>query len=150
VLAAVDRADARPVVDGLPSGIDTLVGVSVGGRGLSGGQWQRLAVARGLMRSQPLLIVLDEPTASLDALTEAALFRRYREAAQRLGARNGTIKVLVSHRFSTVHAAHVIVVCDAGRIVETGHHEQLLAANGLYAELYRLQAAGFRESGPRS
>ncbi|HTW97776.1 MAG TPA: ABC transporter ATP-binding protein [Acidimicrobiales bacterium] len=144
VTSAIERADAAGIVEQLPEGIDTLVGSYVGGRGLSGGQWQRLALARGLMRDEPLLVVLDEPTASLDALSEARLFRSYRAAAAGLGRRNGTITLLVSHRFSTVDVADLIVVCDGGTVVEQGTHDELVAAGGLYAELFALQAAGYR------
>ena len=128
-----------------PEGSQTLLGTYVGGRSLSGGEWQRLALARGLMRGQPLLVVLDEPTASLDAPTEAALFERYREAARRLGAANGAVTILVSHRFSTVHMADQIVVLDRGRVLETGTHDELIARAGLYAELFELQAGHYRD-----
>ena len=104
--------------------------------------WKRLALARGLMRDRPLLIVLDEPTASLDAPSEAALFASYREAAGNRAA--GTITVLVSHRFGTVHMADQIIVVDGGRITEFGDHESLIRRGGTYAELFALQAAGYR------
>jgi ATP-binding cassette subfamily B protein len=119
------------------------LGPWVGGRSLSQGQWQRLALARGLMRQAPLLVVLDEPTASLDAPSEAALFTRYAEAARRLGEVAGTITVLVSHRFSSVHMADQIIVLDGGRVAETGDHAALLARPGIYAELFTLQAEGY-------
>ena len=96
------------------------------------------------MRTVPLVVVLDEPTASLDAPTEAAIFTRYREAARRLGQANGAITVLVSHRFSNVHMADQIVVVDNGRVVAAGDHASLLAQPGLYAELFNLQAHGYR------
>lgn len=142
---AIGRAGATGLVERLPEGSQTLLGTYVGGRSLSGGEWQRLALARGLMRGQPLLVVLDEPTASLDAPTEAALFERYREAARRLGAANGAVTILVSHRFSTVHMADQIVVLDRGRVLETGTHDELIARAGLYAELFELQAGHYRD-----
>jgi ATP-binding cassette subfamily B protein len=144
VLQAMDRADARIVLDGLPDGLGTLVGSYIGGRGLSGGQWQRLALARGLMRESPLLVVLDEPTSNLDARAEAALFERYQVAARRLGEQHGAITLLVTHRVATVRSADLIVVLEKGRVVEVGAHEQLLTAGGLYAELFNLQAAAYK------
>lgn len=141
---ALARADASAIEQSLPDGLLTRVGSGyTGGRELSGGQWQRLALARGLMRESPLLVVLDEPTASLDAPTETALFDRYMAAARELGAAHGTITLLVSHRFSTVRGADLIVVLDAGRVVETGTHEQLMTAGGSYAELFQLQASAY-------
>jgi ATP-binding cassette, subfamily B, bacterial len=147
VLGAIRRAGAGDMVqDGADGrtglGLDTLLGPYVGGRALSEGQWQRLALARGLMLDRPLLIVLDEPTASLDAPSEAALFDSYREAA---GSRDaGTITVLVSHRFGTVHMADQIIVVDGGQVTESGDHESLVRDGGTYAELFALQAAGYR------
>jgi ATP-binding cassette subfamily B protein len=94
------------------------------------------------MRDRPLLLVLDEPTAALDATTEHALFERY-AAAARAGRAYGTITVLVTHRFSTVSAADLVVVLENGRVVEIGTHAELLDADGHYAELYRLQARGY-------
>jgi ATP-binding cassette, subfamily B, bacterial len=148
VLSAIGRAGAGDLVeadgDGQSGalGLDTLLGPYIGGRALSGGQWQRLALARGLMRERPLLIVLDEPTASLDAPSETALFASYREAA--LDSPGGTITVLVSHRFGTVHMADQIIVMDRGRVAESGNHQTLIDRDGIYAELFNLQAEGYR------
>ena len=94
------------------------------------------------MRDEPLLMILDEPTAALDAETEHALFERFAEAS-RVAATNGRIVVLISHRFSTVRMADLIVVLDGARVAEVGTHEDLLARNGQYAELYRIQAAAY-------
>jgi ATP-binding cassette subfamily B protein len=142
--AALRRADATAVTDALPDGLDTRLGRSfTGGHELSGGQWQRLALARGMMRDLPLLLILDEPTASLDAITEAALFERYL-AARKLASQSGAITLLVSHRFSTVRMADLIVVLDQGRIAATGNHASLVRAGGLYAELYEMQARAYR------
>src|SRR5262249_2742462 len=117
---------------------------------VSFGQWQKLALARGFMRDEPLLLVLDEPTAALDAETEHALFERYAAAARGNGGSerqrpaNRRIPSLVSHRFSTVRMADLIVVLDGARVVEVGTHEELVAKRGPYAELYGIQAAAYR------
>ncbi|MDX6247612.1 MAG: ATP-binding cassette, subfamily bacterial [Kribbellaceae bacterium] len=143
VAAAVVRAGADDVVDRLEDGLDTQLGSTwPGGAEISFGQWQKLALARGFMRDQPLLLVLDEPTAALDAETEHALFERYAAAAR--DSTDGRITILVSHRFSTVRMADLIVVLDGARLVETGTHDELMALGGQYAELYRIQAAAYR------
>jgi ATP-binding cassette, subfamily B, bacterial len=112
---------------------------------LSFGQWQKLALARGFMRDRPLLLVLDEPTAALDAETEHALFERYAAAARGTGeGDSGRITILVSHRFSTVRMADLIVVLDGARLVEVGTHDELMAKSGQYSELYSIQAAAYR------
>jgi len=114
-----------------------------GGVEVSFGQWQKLALARGFMRDRPVLLVLDEPTAALDAETEHALFERYAAAA--LGEINdGRITILISHRFSTVRMASLIAVMDGARLVEVGTHDELMTRGGQYAELYGIQAAGYR------
>ena len=152
VTTAVARAGAGDVVDGLKEGLETQLGQTwPGGVDVSFGQWQKFALARGFMRDQPLLIVLDEPTAALDAETEHALFERYAAVARNGHSEgntsNGTagrIIILVSHRFSTVRMADVIVVLDGARVVEVGSHQDLLAKGGPYAELYGIQAAAYR------
>ncbi|HLW75914.1 MAG TPA: ABC transporter ATP-binding protein, partial [Bryobacteraceae bacterium] len=142
VVAAVDRAGANDVVEKLASRLDTQLGPTwPGGVDVSFGQWQKLALARGFMRAEPLLLVLDEPTAALDAETEHALFERYAAAAR---GGSTSITILVSHRFSTVRMADVIVVLDGARVVEIGSHEDLVAKGGQYAELYQIQAAAYR------
>ncbi|MEU8566865.1 ABC transporter ATP-binding protein [Streptomyces pathocidini] len=143
---AVTRAGADEVTAVLPRGIDTQLGATwPEGVELSQGQWQRVALARGFMRRSPLLTVLDEPTSAMDAETEHALFERYAEAARASSSSTvGGVTILVSHRFSTVQMADVIVVLDGARLVEHGSHEELVARGGQYAELYGIQAAGYR------
>ncbi|MFZ0386811.1 MAG: ABC transporter ATP-binding protein [Solirubrobacteraceae bacterium] len=141
---ALARSGSGGLEEHLPEGLHTRVGTRfTAGRELSGGEWQRLALARGLMRTAPLLVVLDEPTASVDATTESALFERYAHAARTLGEANGTITLLISHRFSTVRSADLIVFLEHGRVLEVGSHAQLMAAGGTYAELFSLQAAAY-------
>ncbi|MFI7639737.1 ABC transporter ATP-binding protein [Nonomuraea sp. NPDC049400] len=131
--AALRLAGGTELVAGLPSGPATQLGDTFErGVKLSGGQWQKLALARASMRDAPLLLVLDEPTASLDAPAEAATFARYAE-------------VLITHRFPTVRMADVIVVLEAGRIVQHGSHDDLIARPGPYAELYAIQQAAFTD-----
>jgi len=151
VVAAVGRAGADDVVARLAAGLETQLGPTwPQGVEVSFGQWQKLALARGFMRDQPLLLVLDEPTAALDAETEHALFERYAAAARgrgngsREGAGEGRITILVSHRFSTVRMADLIVVLDGSKVVQFGTHEDLVAKGGAYAELYGIQAAAYR------
>jgi ATP-binding cassette subfamily B protein len=144
VRAAVDRAGAGDVVAHLTSGLNTQLGPTwPDGVELSFGQWQKLALARGFMRDQPLLLILDEPTAALDAETEHTLFEHYASAAHG-SAENGHITILVSHRFSTVRMADLIVVLDGARLVEVGTHDELMANGGQYSDLYSIQAAAYR------
>lgn len=146
VTIAVDRAGAEDVVEHLLAGLDTQLGPSwPEGVEVSFGQWQKLSLARGFMRDEPLLLVLDEPTAALDAETEHALFERY-TAAAKAGSHStsGRITVLVSHRFSTVRMADTIVVMDGSRVAEVGSHAELMANKGQYAELYNIQAAAYQ------
>jgi ATP-binding cassette subfamily B protein len=143
VAIAVDRAGAGDVVARLSGGLETQLGPTwPDGVEVSFGQWQKLALARGFMRDEPLLLVLDEPTAALDAETEHALFERYAAAAHE--DRDGRITLLVSHRFSTVRMADLIVVLDGSRVVEIGTHAELMSRGGQYAELYGIQAAAYR------
>jgi len=157
VMTAIGRAGADDVVVKLTMGLDTQLGPTwPGGIDMSFGQWQKLALARGFMRDEPLVLVLDEPTAALDAETEHALFERYAAAVRGMApvlpdcpnrgqrSANGRITILVSHRFSTVRMADLIVVLDGARVVEFGSHEELMARRGQYSELYSIQAAAYR------
>jgi ATP-binding cassette subfamily B protein len=145
---AVERAGADDVIDRLALGLDTQLGPTWdAGVEVSYGQWQKLALARGFMRADPLVLVLDEPTSALDAETEHALFERYAASSRRdpRGADgNGGITILVSHRFSTVRMADLIVVIDGSRVVEVGSHDELMERGGHYADLYEIQAAAYR------
>jgi len=144
VRAALARAGAADVPAALPAHMETQLGKAwEGGVELSGGQWQKLALGRSMMREQPLLVVFDEPTAALDAPTEHALFERF-AAAARSGQSAGTVTLLVSHRFSTVRMADLIVVLAGGRVVEQGSHAELMIQDGTYAELYRLQSRAYQ------
>ncbi|HEY1488286.1 MAG TPA: ABC transporter ATP-binding protein [Micromonosporaceae bacterium] len=144
VVGAVERAGADDVVEALPRGLRTQLGRAwPDGVDVSFGQWQKLALARGFMREQPLLLVLDEPTAALDAETEHALFERYAAGARRHNP-NGGITILVSHRFSTARMADLIIVLDGSRVAEFGSHDELIALGGQYAELYAIQASAYR------
>jgi ATP-binding cassette subfamily B protein len=143
VNGAVDRGRARSVVELLPEGLDSHVGKTYAdGAELSGGQWQRLAIARGMMPVAPLCLILDEPTAALDPEAEQALFDSYHQAASETGDRSA-ITVLISHRFSSVKMVDAIVVLSYGEIVEHGSHDELMVADGHYARMYRQQADAY-------
>lgn len=142
--AALQRAAAGDLETALPHGLASQLGSQwEHGTDLSGGQWQKLALARSLIRTGPLLQVFDEPTAALDAQTEHDLFTRYTAAAHEHDD-NGTITLLVTHRFSTARDADLVLVLDHGRLVETGSHDHLMTLNGPYADLYQLQATGYQ------
>lgn len=143
IVQSVREADAEALAERLPDGLDTHLGRAFGGVDLSGGQWQKTALARASMRPDPLLLVLDEPTASLDAPSEHAVFERYMKRARLVATRTGAVTVLVSHRFSTVAGADLILVLRQGRLVEHGRHEELLAEAGTYGDLYGLQADAY-------
>jgi ATP-binding cassette subfamily B protein len=137
--AAADLATATPFVETLPAGFQTQLGKWFkDGRELSGGQWQKIALARAFMREGADILVLDEPTAAMDARAEAEIFEQFRELAQ------SRMVILISHRFSTVRRADQILVIQQGEILERGTHEELIAANGHYAQLFLLQARGYR------
>ena len=136
--AAARTGMAEPFIDEMAERYDTQLGRwFAGGRELSGGQWQKIALSRAFMRSDADILVLDEPTAAMDAASEAAVFEHFRSVS------NHKIAILISHRFSTVRAADQILVLQHGRVIERGNHESLLAADGQYAHLFRLQAKGY-------
>lgn len=144
VLAALGQARAEDVVDRLAHGLSTHLGKTwTDGTELSGGQWQKLAVARAMMRTRPLLVVLDEPASALDPQAEHVLFEQYSDHASRVGQDTGAVTVFVSHRFSTVKMADLIVVLSSGKVAEAGSHADLLARGGPYAELFQLQAMAY-------
>jgi len=136
---AAETGMAAPFIEDMPEGYETQLGRWFkGGRELSGGQWQKIALSRAFMRSDADILVLDEPTAAMDAPSEAAIFDHFRSES------HNKMTILISHRFSTVRAADQIIVIHDGEIVERGNHESLLALGGQYASLFKLQAKGYQ------
>jgi len=137
--AAAVKGRASDFIDTLPAGYQTQLGKWFkDGRELSGGQWQKIALSRAFMRSRADILVLDEPTAAMDAQAEAEVFEHFRQLARE------RITILISHRFSTVRMADQIVVLNNGHIIERGSHEELMQLHGRYAQLFTLQARGYR------
>ena len=136
---AAEKGRASDFIERLPGGYSTQLGKWFkDGRELSGGQWQKVALSRAFMRTRADVLVLDEPTAAMDAQAEAEVFEPFRQLSKE------RITILISHRFSTVRMADQIAVIDEGRLVELGSHEQLMRAGGRYAQLFTLQARGYR------
>ena len=137
--SAAVKGRASDFIDTLPAGYQTQLGKWFkDGRELSGGQWQKIALSRAFMRSRADILVLDEPTAAMDAQAEAEVFEHFRQLARE------RITILISHRFSTVRVADQIVVLNNGHIIERGSHEELMQLHGRYAQLFTLQARGYR------
>jgi ATP-binding cassette subfamily B protein len=137
--AAADKGRASEFIETLPHGYNTQLGKWFrDGRELSGGQWQKIALSRAFMRTRADILVLDEPTAAMDAQAEAEVFEHFRQLSRE------RITILISHRFSTVRMADQIAVLNRGAIVERGSHEELMRLNGTYARLFSLQARGYR------
>jgi ATP-binding cassette subfamily B protein len=144
VRGSLARADVADLEDELPEGLETPLGRAfLQGIDLSGGQWQKVALARSMMRDAPLVLALDEPTYSLDVESERRVYEWFARVARDANP-IGTITVIVSHRFSTVRSADLVAVIHEGRLVEWGSHDELLAGGGRYAEMYRMQAEGYR------
>jgi ABC-type multidrug transport system fused ATPase/permease subunit len=135
---SAEKGMAQPFIEQMPEEFQTQLGRWFkGGQELSGGQWQKIALSRAFMRSRADILVLDEPTAAMDAEAEFQIFDRLRSLTK------NQMVILISHRFSTVRMADTIVVLAAGELVEQGTHEELLQAQGRYARLFQLQAAGY-------
>jgi ATP-binding cassette subfamily B protein len=136
---AAMRGGADTVAAALPAGLDARLGTWFEkGSELSGGQWQKIALARAFMREEADILVLDEPTAALDAEAEHAVFQRFRELSE------GRTTIVISHRFPTVRMARQIIVLEQGTLIESGSHDELLALGGRYARMFALQAAGYQ------
>jgi ATP-binding cassette subfamily B protein len=137
--AAAESGMADDFIQQMKQGYHTQLGRWFkGGQELSGGQWQKIALSRAFMRDQADILVLDEPTAAMDAEAEAQMFEYFRQHT------HNKMAILISHRFSTVRMADKIVFIQAGQVLETGNHQQLMAQHGRYAELFNLQASGYR------
>ncbi len=135
---AAETGMAAPFIEDMPEGYDTQLGRWFkGGRELSGGQWQKIALSRAFMRSDADILVLDEPTAAMDAASEAAIFEHFQSMSE------DKMTILISHRFSTVRAADQIILINHGRVMEQGNHESLMAEDGQYAQLFNLQRKGY-------
>jgi len=136
---AAEKGMADVFIEDLPSGYATQLGKWFkDGQELSGGQWQKIALSRAFMRTEADILVLDEPTAAMDAAAEAKIFEHFRKLTQ------NRIAILISHRFSTVRMASQIIVIENGRVIERGSHEELMELGGHYANLFSLQAAGYK------
>jgi ATP-binding cassette subfamily B protein len=136
---AADKGMADDFIEDLPSGYQTQLGKWFkDGQELSGGQWQKIALSRAFMRTDADILVLDEPTAAMDAAAEARIFEHFRKLTK------NRIAILISHRFSTVRMASQIIVIENGRVIERGSHEELMDLHGHYANLFSLQAAGYK------
>ena len=139
VLAALQDARSDWLLKKMPKGLDAKVGrLFDGGHDLSGGEWEKIALSRAFMRTEADILVLDEPTAAMDARAEAQVFEQFQELARE------RMVILISHRFSTVRMADQILVIEGGRVLERGSHEQLMQLGGHYAGLFSLQARGYR------
>ena len=138
-MEAADKGLAKPFIDEIPETYEAQLGRWFkSGRELSLGQWQKIALSRAFMRRDADVLVLDEPTASMDAEAEVKIFDRFRERTE------DQIAIVISHRFSTVRMADNIIVLDRGHVIERGSHDELVAAGGRYATLFALQARGYR------
>lgn len=144
VAAAFARARSEQMLEQLPDGLSTLLGRGYGeGRELSGGQWQAVGLARTLMRTEPLLLCLDEPAAALDTSAEDRMYEAYAHAARDFARTSGGVTLFVTHRLATVALADLVVVLERGQVVEVGSHAELLTLGGRYAHLFRMQARGY-------
>jgi ATP-binding cassette subfamily B protein len=136
---AADKGKAAEFITDLPGAYKTQLGTWFkGGNELSGGQWQKIALSRAFMRSKADVLILDEPTAAIDAKAEAEIFAHFEELT------NNRISIIISHRFSTVRMADHIIVLDKAKVIEEGSHQSLLDSDGHYAKLFKLQAAGYQ------